>query len=66
VTGVRPKVLVRSVVVLVVLGAAVGLGTAAAHSQKPVSRALPAPVPAISDYQLASTAPPVFGPIWDA
>ena len=59
-TGIRPKVLVRSVVVLVVLGAAVGLGTAAAHSQKPVSRALPAPVPAISDYQLVSgdVAPP--------
>jgi subtilase family serine protease len=41
--------------VLAVLGA-VGIGTAAAHSQRPVSRALPAPVPAISDYQLVSGA----------
>jgi subtilase family serine protease len=46
---------VRSVAVLVVLGA-VGLGTASASSRKPASRALPAPVPAISDYQLASSA----------
>jgi subtilase family serine protease len=54
VTGIRPKVLVRSAVVLAVLGAALGVGAAAAKSQKPVSRALPAPVPAISDYQLVS------------
>jgi subtilase family serine protease len=40
--------------VLLVLGAAVGVGAATAHSQKPVSRALPAPVPTITDSQLVS------------
>jgi subtilase family serine protease len=55
VTGLRPRVLVPAVAVLVVLGAT-GLGSASAHSQRPASRGLPNPVPAITDSQLVSAA----------
>jgi subtilase family serine protease len=41
------------VAVVAVLGA-VGLGTASASSRNAASRALPAPVPAVSDYQLVA------------
>jgi subtilase family serine protease len=59
VTGLPPRVFVRSLAVLVVLGV-VGLGSASAHSQGARAARLPNPVPAISDYQLVSgdVAPP--------
>ena len=54
-----PRVFVRSMAVLVVLGA-VGLGSASAQSQKARAARLPNVVPAVSDYQLVSgdVAPP--------
>lgn len=53
--GLPPRALVRSMAVLVVLGA-VSLGFASAQSQKARAARLPSVVPAVSDYQLASSA----------
>src|SRR5262249_5895992 len=59
VTRPSPRGFVRSMAVLVVLGA-VGLGSASAQSQKARAAGLPSVVPAVSDYQLVTgdVAPP--------
>jgi hypothetical protein len=55
VRGLPPRVLVRAVAVLIVLGA-VGLVAASAQSQKARAARVPTPTPAITDAQLVSGA----------